>query len=51
MTTHTKWQLNEVQLKCMMVDEEMQKLKNAREPGRTKWPSWVFQSPDYSFHL
>lgn len=36
---HAKWQLNEVQLKCTMVDEGTQNLKNAKELGRTKWPS------------
>lgn len=28
MITHTKWQLNEVKLKCTMVNEGMQTLKN-----------------------
>lgn len=47
---HTKWQLNEVQLKCTTVDEGVY-LKNAKELGRTKWPSWVSHCPDYSFNF
>ena len=39
--THAKWQVNEVQLKCTLVDEKDTKTKQkkkmgfAREPGRT----------------
>lgn len=34
--THTKWQLNDVQLKCIMVHEGMQKLKNGVCQGAMK---------------
>lgn len=51
--THTKWQLNDVQLKCTMVDEGMRKLRLAftRELERTKKASWVSDSSNYSFNL
>ena len=40
-------------LKCTAMGEGLQKTKIrfARKPGRTRWPSWVSHNPDCSFNL